>query len=268
MNKKIIFIGVGLIILLIILGISLKPKKTKKTIEKTEVKTISFQAVDKLIKEGKYLEAKETLQAEKNRAANPVAIKKAQNRLEDINMQLLFSPRKDDCSEIYKVKRGDSLSKIAKKFNTTVELIKKANGLASDKIIPNQELKVNTCKFSLVVDKSQNIIFLKRDGDIIKTYVVATGKQGRTPEGTFTIVNKLVEPTWYKAGAVVLPDNPENILGSRWLGFDKAGYGIHGTTEPESLGTQATLGCIRMKNEEVEELYSIIPVGTEVVIVE
>lgn len=268
MNKKIIFIGAGLIILLIVLGVSLKPKKTKETVEKTEVKTISFQVVDKLIEAGKYLQAKKTLQAEKNEAVDPVAIKKAQNKLENINMQLLFSPQKDDCSGIYRVKRGDSLSKIAKKFNTTVELIKKANGLTSDKIIPDQELKVSTCKFSLVVDKSQNTLFLKRDGNIIKTYTVSTGKQGRTPEGKFRIVNKLVEPTWYKAGAVVLPDNPENILGSRWLGFDKAGYGIHGTTEPKSLGTQATLGCIRMKNEEVEELYAIVPVGIEVVIVE
>ncbi|MCF7916201.1 MAG: L,D-transpeptidase family protein [Candidatus Omnitrophica bacterium] len=265
MNKKIIFIVIGSIILLIILGISLKPKETG---EKTEVKSISFQEANKLIKDGKYFEARKMLKEEKNAAEDPLAIKKAQNKLEDINMKLLFSPRKDNCSKIYKVKRGDSLSRIAKKFDTTVGLIKKANGLTSNKIIPEQELKVNTCKFSLVVDKSQNILFLKRNGNIIKTYIVATGKQGRTPEGKFIIINKLVKPTWYKTGAVVLPDNPENILGSRWMGFDKAGYGIHGTTEPESLGNQVTLGCIRMRNEEVEELYTIIPTGTEVVIVE
>jgi lipoprotein-anchoring transpeptidase ErfK/SrfK len=62
--------------------------------------------------------------------------------------------------------------------------------------------------------------------------------------------------------------NPQNILGSRWLGLDKEGYGIHGTTEPQSLGKQATAGCVRMQNSEVEQLYSIVPKGTEVTIVD
>jgi len=50
------------------------------------------------------------------------------------------------------------------------------------------------------------------------------------------------------------------------MGLDKPAYGIHGTIEPKSIGTQASEGCIRMLNEEVEELYSIVPVGTKVII--
>ena len=50
--------------------------------------------------------------------------------------------------------------------------------------------------------------------------------------------------------------------------FDKDGYGIHGTTDPVSIGTQATQGCVRMLNNEVEELFDILPEGTEVVIVD
>jgi len=52
------------------------------------------------------------------------------------------------------------------------------------------------------------------------------------------------------------------------MGFDLAGYGIHGTTEPKELGKQVTQGCIRLSNSDVEELYTIIPTGTEVTIVE
>jgi lipoprotein-anchoring transpeptidase ErfK/SrfK len=85
--------------------------------------------------------------------------------------------------------------------------------------------------------------------------------------GTFKIVNKLPNPTWFKAGAVLPSDSPENILGSRWLGLDKKGYGIHGTTMPQDLGKQVTAGCVRMKNEEVEELYDIVGTGTEVTVV-
>ncbi|MCX5679981.1 MAG: L,D-transpeptidase [Candidatus Omnitrophica bacterium] len=56
------------------------------------------------------------------------------------------------------------------------------------------------------------------------------------------------------------------MLGSRWLGISKPSYGIHGTTQPESIGQSVTEGCVRMRNEEVKELYILVPEGTEVVI--
>ena len=52
------------------------------------------------------------------------------------------------------------------------------------------------------------------------------------------------------------------------MGIDVPGYGIHGTTEPESIGYQATEGCVRMHNSDVEELFTIVPPGTEVIIVD
>ncbi|MFO8052567.1 MAG: L,D-transpeptidase family protein [Candidatus Omnitrophota bacterium] len=267
MNKKIIFVVAGIVVIAgVVFGLIFSSGE-KEQPQKKDI--VSFEKVDELLKEDKYSQAKELLKEKKADVTDPSTIRQIQEKIQDINIQLLFSPyHEDKCSKNYKVKRGDALSKIAKKFNTTVSLIKKSNNLASDKIVPGQELKVNTCKFSLVVDKSQNLLFLKRDGKIFKTYLVATGKKGRTPEGEFKIINKLVKPTWYKAGAIVLPDNPDNILGSRWMGIDKSGYGIHGTTEPNNLGKQVTLGCIRMANDQVEELYDIIPVGTEVTIVE
>ena len=73
---------------------------------------------------------------------------------------------------------------------------------------------------------------------------------------------------WYKTGAIVPAGSPENILGSRWLGISEPGYGIHGTTEPETIGTYQTKGCIRMRNADVEELFVIIPTGADVVIVD
>ena len=167
--------------------------------------------------------------------------------------------------------------KIARKFGTTVNLIKRSNNLSSDTIRLGQKLKINTCKFSIVVDKSQNLLFLKKKDEVIKTYSVSTGKDNSTPTGTFYINrDKLINPTWYKTGAIIPPDSPENILGSRWMGLggvddggvEIEGYGIHGTTKPNELGRQITLGCVRMKNEEVEIVYDIVPVGTEVIIID
>ncbi|MFA7676839.1 MAG: L,D-transpeptidase family protein [Candidatus Omnitrophota bacterium] len=200
--------------------------------------------------------------------SDSIVLEKARANIEDASVKSIFSSFPDECSTIYVVQPKDALSKIAKKFKTTVTLIKRANNLKTDVIKPGQELKINTCAFSIAVDKSQNLLLLKRKQEVVKTYIVSTGKDNSTPTGNFRIINKLANPTWYRTGAVIAPNSPENILGTRWLGFDSKGYGIHGTTEPEMLGRQITLGCVRMKNEDVEELFDIIPVGTEVIIVD
>jgi lipoprotein-anchoring transpeptidase ErfK/SrfK len=97
---------------------------------------------------------------------------------------------------------------------------------------------------------------------------VATGINGSTPIGAFKIINKLKNPVWYKAGAVVPSGSPENILGSRWMGISLPGYGIHGTTEPETIGKHITAGCIRMEEPHIRELYAVLPIGTEVTIID
>lgn len=190
-----------------------------------------------------------------------------QKSLDDLNLKIIFSALAvPGLSREYEIQPLDNLTKIAKQFNTTVELLKRSNNLSSDRITPGRKLRVWTGKFSVAVDKSQNILIVKSGDEIIKTYNVSTGANNSSPVGTFKIVNKLPNPSWFKSGAVVPPESPENILGTRWLGFDLAGYGIHGTTEPASIGKQATAGCVRMLNPEVEELYSLLPVGTEVTI--
>ncbi len=185
---------------------------------------------------------------------------------EEINIKLLFSPVLTPKSISYEIKPGDTLTRIAREYKTTPDLIKKSNNLTSDVIIPGRKIKVWTVPFSILVKKSQNILLLKSDEEIIKTYVVSTGKNNSTPTGNFKITSKLVNPTWFKAGAVVPPGSPENILGTRWMGIDVPSYGLHGTTEPQDLGKQVTQGCVRLSNQDVEELYTIVPLGTEVVI--
>ena len=118
----------------------------------------------------------------------------------------------------------------------------------------------------MLVDKSQNILTLLGDNDVVKVYRVSTGENNCTPVGIFKIMNKIIDPVWYAEKAIVPAESPENVLGSRWMGFNLPGYGIHGTVSPEKIGQQATKGCVRMINAEIEELYTIIPMGTEVTI--
>lgn len=218
--------------------------------------------------QGKLLEARdfyEKILQDPSLTAEEIA--KAAARYESLNEQLLFSRFKTASSLIYEVKPGDSLYKIAKNHKTTPGLIRRINSLSKSTIYPGQELKIETGTFSVVVDKSENVLSLFYDGRPVKRYRVATGAEDKTPTGEFEIVNKLVNPTWYHDGKVFPPESPENILGTRWMGFDLKSYGIHGTTLPDSIGKNVSAGCIRMLNAEVEELYEVLPVGTKVRVV-
>lgn len=217
--------------------------------------------------QGLFLQAKDAYKLFIQRSTDTDSVKIAHDRLGHANIKILFSPIQTKDSRIYKVERGDTLDKISKKFNTTVNLIKKANNLKTDLIRPGMELKVSAAKFSAVVDKSQNTLSLKSNEEILKIYSVSTGNlEGPTPSGRFVIETKLVDPTWRG----IPPGDPRNVLGSRWLGFAEPfkDYGIHGTTDPSTIGTQNTRGCIRMLEPDVQELFDILPLGTEVVIVD
>lgn len=218
--------------------------------------------------EGELLEAKEAYKKVVNGYPNYNSIASSQEKLWDVNMKILFSPTLTSNDTSYTVESGNTLGGIAKKFNTTVELIMKSNNLKSDLIKPGMKLKISTTTYSIVIDKSQNLLTLKSNDEVIKTYMVSTGKDNGTPVGTFKIVEKLVNPPWYTSKGVILPGSPDNILGSRWMGISVPEYGIHGGGDPQVLGKQETKGCVRMINADVEELFAIVPVGTEVTIVD
>jgi len=202
------------------------------------------------------------------RFANSPLAAEAQKRLGNVNAALFFSSTVTDQDIVYEVKPGDTLGKIAAAHRTTVGALKQANGFSTDTIQPKQKLKVSKGVFRIAVDKSQNQLLLTEENRFIKSYTVATGKDNSTPVGIFKIISKVPNPVWYKQGAVVPPESPENILGTRWMGIDKEGYGIHGSTDLNSIGQQVTAGCVRMTNADVEELFGIVPLGTEITIVD
>jgi lipoprotein-anchoring transpeptidase ErfK/SrfK len=268
-NKKLLIIIIAVLavtgIFVVLIG--------KKTVSRVHLAgSISRHSLSNQVRQlevkGRLLEAKLLYQKLVNDFPESPDVTSWQKKAEALNMKLLFSSVVTPKSTIYQIRPGDTLNKIAREHKTTAELIMKSNNISDAFIIPGRKIKVWNAPFSILVDKSQNILLLKDDEEIMKTYIVSTGKNNCTPVGTFKIINKLTNPTWFKAGAVVPPESSENVLGTRWLGFDLAGYGIHGTTEPKDLGKQVTQGCVRLSNSDVEELYSIIPVGTEVAIVE
>jgi L,D-transpeptidase catalytic domain len=84
-----------------------------------------------------------------------------------------------------------------------------------------------------------------------------------SPSGEFQIAQRLSNPTYYKPGVVIDP-GPGNPLGTRWMGLKVKGFGIHGTNRPSSVGKNASHGCIRLRNSDVEDLFARVRVGDHV----
>jgi len=192
--------------------------------------------------------------------------------LDEINKDLVFSPLETSDSVIHVVEPGESLSAIGRKWKMPYRSIMRINGIRDPKRIqPGQRLKILQGEFHILVDKSEMNLTLFLNGQYIKRYRVGIGRHDLTPEGTFVIDKKQVDPDWYPPGGGVLKfGHPDNPLGTRWLGFrntaEFSGYGIHGTDDPDSIGARVSQGCIRMLNAEVEELFDLVVTGTRVTI--
>ncbi|MEA2147557.1 MAG: hypothetical protein QOG59_3144 [Solirubrobacteraceae bacterium] len=131
---------------------------------------------------------------------------------------------------------------------------------------------------ALVVDRGAFQLKLYKDFHLVKTYPIAVGMQGlETPAGLYHIQNKAVDPAWTMPnsswvaaadrGKVIPGGTAANPLKARWLGiFD--GAGIHGIDPSEygTIGHAASHGCVRMRIEDVEDLYPRVPVGAPIYI--
>jgi lipoprotein-anchoring transpeptidase ErfK/SrfK len=102
------------------------------------------------------------------------------------------------------------------------------------------------------------------NGNVIATFPVAVGAASSpSPTGSFQIVSRVANPTYYHPGAVV-PGGKNNPVGTRWLGLSRKGYGIHGTNAPKSIGHAASHGCIRLRNRDMERLFPMLRIGDTV----
>jgi hypothetical protein len=102
------------------------------------------------------------------------------------------------------------------------------------------------------------------NGVVIATFQVAVGaKVSPSPTGEFTIVSRVTNPTYYHRGTVI-PAGKDNPVGTRWVGLTLKGYGIHGTNAPGSIGRAASHGCIRLRNRDVERLFTMLRIGDRV----
>ena len=228
-----------------------------------------------LLKEDELVEARKRCYRILDQSANPRITRSAEDLLGEVNTQLVMTPRKMPEKIDYTIQRGDSLDRIASKHKTTVELLRTSNNIKGSTIRYGDWLRIFTGTFSVKVSKGRNEMEVYCNDKFFKRYRVGTGKFGRTPIGHFKIKDKITHPPWWRPDGKQIPyGSPENELGTHWMSLESLenpslrGYGIHGTWEPETIGHQASAGCVRLLNEEVEELYTLLPRGTGVEITE
>lgn len=192
--------------------------------------------------------------------------------LDRLSDELILSKRHvEGLSELATIPAGGTLTRIAKDHDTNWRIIARANGISDPtRIRAGDRLKVPHREVEVHVRKRSFLMLVTYDGGYLRAYEVGTGKFDRTPEAEFTIVEKEIEPTWYGPDGGVYPfGHEQNILGTRWLGFNRdefSGFGIHGTSFPETIGTESSAGCIRMRNAEVEELFDLVDYNARITI--
>lgn len=196
-----------------------------------------------------------------------------------IGNEATFSPRflpDDELVDRYVIRAGDSLAKIANQHAVTADLIASLNGIADKhRIREGQSIKVIRGPFHAVVHKRAYRLDIYVGDVLVRSFPVGLGMDDSTPTGEWKVKNKLENPTYYppRGGAIVSADDPANPLGERWIGLEGVSgealsqerYGVHGTSDPTSIGKSVSLGCVRMQNSDVEQVYTYLVEGKSTV---
>lgn len=133
---------------------------------------------------------------------------------------------------------------------------------------------------TIVIDTRENLLYLVEEGGQARRYGVGTGKPGFEWAGSHKVTRKAEWPDWrppaemiareHKKGRVLpahMKGGPDNPMGARALYLGSTLYRIHGTNQPMTIGRAVSSGCIRMRNEDVIDLYNRVPVGAEVIVI-
>lgn len=245
---------------------------------------------DLLSSQGRLVEARSMLNAALL-ASTTTDSERAQirQRMTAINAVLVFGPKADPAdamSETYKVASGDTLARIAsrRELATHYKLIARINGISDpSKIRLGQSLKLIRGPFHAVVDKSDFRMDVyhgppdsPRSWVYITSFSIGLGEADGTPVGSFVISsNKLENPGWVNprdSRERYDRNDPKNPIGEYWLGLDGVGassvhlgFGIHGTTEPESIGRSMSMGCVRLGDDDIAAVFELLEERVSVV---
>jgi LysM repeat protein len=250
-----------------------------------------LDAADALLKRNDRLAARQALwDAMKVPGLDELELSVLRGRLTELNKDLVFGPSLiagDPLTEVYTIKAGDALARIARTrgLSTHWKLIQRVNGIASpDRIRVGQKIKLVKGPFHAVVDKSDFRLDLYAGATeepdswvFIRSFEVGLGEGDSTPTGHFIVRpnGKLENPGWVNPrnpAEKYAPDDAGNPIGEFWVGLDGlgdsaayAGYGIHGTIDMDSIGKMRSMGCVRLRPDDIALIYECLGEGQSLV---
>jgi hypothetical protein len=220
----------------------------------------SIEEIQRLIDKGELYHAQRELSRRYWR--NPDEREELRPKLDEIAGELFFSPQ-PHFEEPYVVQPGDQMRVIAQRYRISWDYLARLNHTEPRKLRATQRLKVVRGPFSAIISLSAFELVVHLRGVYVRSYRCGAGTPGTTPKGTFTVKNKLKNPTYYGPDGVIAADDPANPLGERWIDIGNS-YGIHGTIEPRSIGRNESRGCIRLLNDDIDEVYDLLTIGSTV----
>jgi L,D-transpeptidase ErfK/SrfK len=144
-------------------------------------------------------------------------------------------------------------------------------------LLPTRMVLPQADEAGLVVNVPEMRLFDFTQGSLPEVFAVAIGDEADPSIlGDFEVGNKRVDPVWRVPASIreerpslpaEVPPGPDNPLGSRWITIGRTSYGIHGTNVRWSIGREATHGCLRLYDDEVQRLYDRVRRGTRIQIV-
>ena len=246
------------------------PAKTTEIPPPAETPAIDPELARRLKTIDGYLEADDVLRAHRDLStiywSKPGWRSAILQRIEKTANLIYFDPRLHFV-EPYIVNPNDQFAQVAKRYNVPWQYLAKLNGVSDPRTLrPGKKLKVIQGPFSAIVEASSFLLTVHAYGYFVRAYPIGIGKDSATPLGKFVVLNRVVKPQYTDPqGRVIDGDDPQNPLGPRWLDLGNS-YGIHGTIDPSSIGKAESRGCIRMRNEDVKEVFDMLGVGSEVTI--
>jgi len=187
----------------------------------------------------------------------------------DLNMRELKSPTIGPEDDPYTIKRGDSLWKMERELKVPMDLLVTVNGLDPNALTVGTQIKVPRVDFSVVIDKAQKTLTLRNRGQFLKKYRVGINRdEAAIPADTYSVIKKYdkgMEWTDPATNQTVKPGEPNNPYGGRFIEL-RRGFGIHGTNEPEKVGTFIARGFISMQEDDINEVYGLVQLKTQVTI--
>jgi len=225
-----------------------------------------------------YITAREKISQAMALGLPPREAKLAESLINQVSDFWLFSRRffpDDPHCRRYRVESGDLLVNIGKKFDVPYQILMRINSIKkASSLRAGQNIKVVQGPFHAVVNRERFMMYVYLGEILVRVYPVSTGKPGReTPVGSWLVEagKKQINPAWTDpdTSKQFYPDDKDNPLGERWIGLKgldgnakgRTGFGIHGTIEPEKIGTAASRGCVRLLNKDAEELYDMLTEG-------